>query len=57
MLASLFKITETNPKAIVEMSDPLIEVGMDAKLEVKIGSYLVKGEVGLDKGAPLPLQG
>lgn len=54
ILASLFRITKTSPEATVEMSNPCIEVGADAKLEVEFGSHYVKeGDVGSDEGAPL----
>lgn len=56
MLASLFRITKTRLEVGVEVSNQPIEVGMDAKSEVKIGSHLVKeGEVDPDEEAPLYL--
>lgn len=58
MLASIFRIIETNPKAKVEGSGQPIEIGVDTKPEVKFGSHPIEeGEVNLDKKVPLPLQG
>lgn len=58
MLESLVKITETSPKARVNMSDQPIEAVVDAQSEVESGSYLVEeGNVGPKEEAPLPLQG
>lgn len=58
MLASLFGMTETSPKAGVEVSDQSIEIGTDTKSEAKIGSHPIEeGKVSPDEEAPLPLQG
>lgn len=54
ILATLFGITKTSPKDGVEMSDPSIEVGVDAKLVVESISHSIKeGEIGSDEEAPL----
>lgn len=58
MLVSHFRITETSPMARVVMSDPPIEVGVDAQQEAKSGSHPIKeGKISLDEKAPLSLQG
>lgn len=46
MLVYLFGITETSPEVRVEVSNQPIEVGVDAKLEVKVSGLSIKeGEV------------
>lgn len=53
ILESLFGITETNPKAKVEASNPPIEVGMDNRSEVESNSYPTKeGETILEEEPP-----
>lgn len=51
MLASLFGITETNPGAKVRVSNQPIEVGADAKPEVKTSNHFVEEGKGVQMAA------
>lgn len=56
MQVSLFGITETSHEARVEMSDPPIEIRVDAEPAMKTGSHFVeKGKVSPNEEVPLPL--